>query len=107
MEMIPPGTLEALGLYVARTSALVAAAPLLGTGTGFVTWRIGLIVAGSFLLYSVSGAPLPTSPAPIEYGALVLRDYYIAATPEGSLVWVFRHRLPGQAGPWFLHGRFG
>lgn len=40
-------------------------------------------------------------------GALVLRDYYIAATPEGSLVWVFRHRLPGQAGPWFLHGRFG
>ncbi|MFO1011726.1 MAG: flagellar biosynthetic protein FliR [Planctomycetota bacterium] len=77
MEMIPPGTLEALGLYVARTSALVAAAPLLGTGTGFVTWRIGLIVAVSFLLYSVSGAPLPTSPAPIEYGALVLRELLI------------------------------
>lgn len=77
MDFVPPGTLEAFGLYLTRTSALVVAAPLLGTGTGFAAWRIGLIVAVAFLLYSVSGAPLPVPPAPIEYGALMLREVLI------------------------------
>jgi len=77
MDWIPQGTLEAFGLYLARTSALVVAAPLLGTGTGFAAWRIALIVAVSFLLYSAIGAPLPTNPAPLEYGVLVLREVLI------------------------------
>ena len=79
MEFLPHGTLEAFGLYLTRTSALVVGAPLLGTGTGFATWRIGLIVALSFLLYSVAGAPLDHSPGAIEYGLLVLRELLIGA----------------------------
>lgn len=74
---IPPGTLEAFGLYLARASALIVAAPLLGTGTGFAAWRIGLIVAVAFLLYSVSGHPLSTQPAAIEYAVLLLREVLI------------------------------
>lgn len=44
-------------------------------------------------------------------GEPALRDYFIAATADGALVWVFRSRLPvtGLAGEatWFLQGRFG
>jgi protein ImuB len=38
-------------------------------------------------------------------GGDVRRDYYVARTPAGVRVWVFRERRP--AGRWFLHGVFG
>ncbi len=39
---------------------------------------------------------------------LVTRDYFIAQTPQGALVWLYRGRFSGDAGApaWFLHGRF-
>jgi protein ImuB len=38
-------------------------------------------------------------------GRDVRRDYYVARTPAGVRVWIFReHRTPGG---WFLHGVFG
>jgi protein ImuB len=41
-------------------------------------------------------------------GGLAARDYYVALTPEGALVWVFRERLTaGRSAAWFLHGLFG
>jgi protein ImuB len=43
-------------------------------------------------------------------GALAERDYFIAQQGDGSLVWVFRGRLPRGEEPtegWYLHGRFG
>jgi protein ImuB len=62
----------------------------------------------------LDGAPLEflSGPERIEAGwwdgALAERDYFIAQQKDGSLVWVFRHRLPGETqGGWFLHGRFG
>jgi len=43
-------------------------------------------------------------------GGLVVRDYFVAQAADGSLVWVFRQRLPGSAELsqpiWFLQGRF-
>lgn len=74
MELFPSGTLEAFGLYLTRTSALVIAAPVLGTGTGFAAWRIGLIVALAGLLYSVNGTPLAHQPEGIEYALLMGRE---------------------------------
>ena len=50
---------------------------------------------------------------------LVERDYFIAQTEDGYLMWVYRHRRPATAlsestvpkgegeSDWFLHGRFG
>jgi protein ImuB len=33
------------------------------------------------------------------------RDYYVAATPKGALVWIYRdHRYGTDDGEWFLHG---
>ena len=41
-------------------------------------------------------------------GALVVRDYYLASSPQAGLLWVFKQRTgPNDAGsPWFLHGFF-
>lgn len=40
--------------------------------------------------------------------ALAERDYFIAQTSDGALVWVYRARLPLSGGEgWFLQGRYG
>ncbi len=41
---------------------------------------------------------------------LATRDYFVAQTGSGALVWIYRTRLPAAAAQpagWFLHGRFG
>jgi protein ImuB len=70
----------------------------------------------------LDGRPLQllSGPERIEAGwwdaNLAGRDYFIAATVDGALVWIYRERLPLSrsaneeevAGSgWFLHGRFG
>jgi protein ImuB len=44
-------------------------------------------------------------------GPAAARDYFIAGTPAGVLVWIYRHRLPqaqaeAESG-WVLQGWFG
>jgi protein ImuB len=64
----------------------------------------------------LNGQPLQllSGPERIETGwwdaALAERDYFIAQTPEGALVWIYRARLPlsvetAEQG-WFMQGRF-
>jgi flagellar biosynthesis protein FliR len=76
---LPPGTLAAFGLYLLRTSAMVLAAPIFGTGTGFAMHRVALIVSLAFLFYAASGSPLPAAPSPLEFGALAGREILIGA----------------------------
>ena len=38
-------------------------------------------------------------------GADVQRDYYVARTPAGARLWIYRD-CAGERG-WFLHGFFG
>ncbi len=63
----------------------------------------------------LDGTPLQrlSGPERIESGwwdgALAARDYFIASAADGALVWVYRARLPlqaGEVGCWFLQGRF-
>ena len=62
----------------------------------------------------LQGRPLQllSGPERIESGwwdsQSVARDYFIAQTDDGSLVWVYRARVPGPAGDidWHLQGRF-
>jgi protein ImuB len=60
---------------------------------------------------------LLVGPQRLEAGWLddapVLRDYFIARSPQAGLVWVFRERR-GRDGvqapeesPWYLHGLYG
>jgi protein ImuB len=40
-------------------------------------------------------------------GADVRRDYFIAESPQGELMWIYRdHRYGIDDGEWFLHGVF-
>ena len=62
-------------LVLARTGALVLAAPVLGQGTGFSGYRVGLIFFLSLLLFAVTGAPVDAPP--IELGLMALREVMI------------------------------
>jgi flagellar biosynthetic protein FliR len=75
--MFPPGTIEAFGLYLVRTSALVLGSPILGTGAMFAGYKVALIGAISVLLFSVSGTPIDGSVEPVRYGLFVLREVMI------------------------------
>lgn len=50
-------------LVLARTSALVLTAPILGQGTGFGGYRVALITFLALLLFAVAGAPVAAPPA--------------------------------------------
>jgi protein ImuB len=60
------------------------------------------------------GQPLQlvAGPERIEAGwwdaSLATRDYFIARKADGSLLWIYRARLPSSAQQdgWFLQGRF-
>ena len=75
--MVPPGTLEALGLYLIRTSAMLLSSPVLTMGTGFNAYKVALIVALSGILYSVTGEPLPASVNPLTFGAMAMREILV------------------------------
>ncbi|MBL8861960.1 MAG: flagellar biosynthetic protein FliR [Planctomycetes bacterium] len=71
---LPPGTIEAAGLYGARCGALIVGAPLFGAPTGFMTWRAAFISLVAVGLYAAQGTPLATQPGPLEYALLMLRE---------------------------------
>ncbi|MGC4028066.1 MAG: DNA polymerase Y family protein [Steroidobacteraceae bacterium] len=60
------------------------------------------------LWYEGAALQLVSGPERIESGwwdgGDIRRDYYIARTDQGALLWVFRER--GEPGRWFLHGCF-
>lgn len=74
--MLPlSATLAGFALVLARTGALVLAAPVLGQGTGFAGHRVGLIAFLSLLLFTVSGAPVEAPP--LELALMGLREVLI------------------------------
>ena len=80
------------------------------------TWLLPepLPLAARGALPLLQGRPLRllSGPERVESGwwdsQPVARDYFIAQTDDGSLVWVYRARVPGAAGDvdWHLQGRF-
>ncbi len=109
-----------------RAGAVAAFAPASAARGDRVDLSTGLPVRPIWLLPQVQplaerdarplldGRPLQllSGPERIEAGwwdsALVERDYFIAQTAGGALVWVYRSRLPlaGGGHGWFLQGRF-
>jgi protein ImuB len=39
-------------------------------------------------------------------GGDIRRDYYVAESPQGETLWIYRDRRYGDDGEWFLHGVF-
>lgn len=69
--------LAAFGLYLVRTSALVLATPLLGSGTGFSGYKIALIIGVAAVLYLGTGGGALASVDAAEYGLLCMRELLI------------------------------
>ncbi len=80
-----PGSLEAFGLYLVRSSALILATPLFGMGTSFSGYKVALIAALAYLSYSVSGVPLAADLSPLHYGLFLLREVVIGLALAFSL----------------------
>jgi flagellar biosynthetic protein FliR len=77
MPTFPPGTLEAVGLYLVRTSAMLLSTPVFTMGTGFSSYKVALIAMLAGLLYSVTGEPVVGSLDSLTYGAMALREVLI------------------------------
>ena len=75
--MFTLGTIEAFGLYVARTSALVLVSPILGEGIGMAGVKVALIAILSLLMFTVTGEPLPEAVAPFAFGVMAMREILI------------------------------
>ena len=75
--MFPDGTIEAFGLVLARTGALVLSTPILGTGTGFTGYKVGFVFLLSIVLYTAVGEPLPPGVEPIALGVMAVREVLI------------------------------
>ncbi|HKX46110.1 MAG TPA: flagellar biosynthetic protein FliR [Planctomycetota bacterium] len=74
MELLDTHFLGAFGLVLARTSALVVAAPLLGQGVGSSSARIALIFGVAYVLHLALGEPLPPGVDVAAYAAMLLRE---------------------------------
>jgi flagellar biosynthetic protein FliR len=74
---LSPGTLSTLGLVLVRTSAFVLASPLLGDGSGFGGYKVGLIGVLSLLSFAVLDVPLEAAVGPLEFGAMAAREALI------------------------------
>lgn len=74
---LPTGLLEAFGLVLVRTGALVVTAPILGAGTGFSGYKVALVFFLSVILYGAAGLPMLEALDPIGYGILALREIMI------------------------------
>lgn len=77
MNLPPPGSLEAFGLILVRTSALVLASPLIGTGSTFSGYKLGLVGVLSALLYAMAGYPAIPDVGVLELGIYGIRELLI------------------------------
>ncbi len=71
------GTIEAFGLFLARTGSLVLAAPLLGASTSFHGAKVGIIGILSVVLFMSGGEPLGYSPGVFEFALMIAREVAI------------------------------
>jgi len=80
VPLIEPGTLEAIGLVMIRTTTLVLAAPVLAGWVAFTSIKVSLIVALTGILFISNGEPLAVVPGPLEFSLLAAREIGIGLT---------------------------
>lgn len=74
---IEPGAIEALGLFLTRTSALVLAAPLFGVALPVASARIGLIAVLAGAAWVGAGSPTAEVGGPVAFSLMALRELTI------------------------------
>ncbi|MEM9380817.1 MAG: flagellar biosynthetic protein FliR [Planctomycetota bacterium] len=71
---VGPGVLESIGLFVARTSALLLLTPLLGSGAQFHGYKVALVVSVSAAMLFVQGIPPVVVDSWVHYALLMMRE---------------------------------
>jgi protein ImuB len=116
--LAPPAARSVAGKTAAGKPAQGGSAPVAGPRLSCPVWLLHppepLTERRSRPVLNGQALQLLSGPERIEAGwwdaALAERDYFIAQTPEGALVWIYRARLPLSVGAgeqgWFLQGRF-
>jgi len=75
--MIPTdATVAAFGLFIVRSSALVAAAPFVSR-LGFATYKIAIVVTLSAVMFTITGAPTVAIDGALDWGLLAIRELMI------------------------------
>jgi len=78
-ELLSVQTIEAFGLMLARTGALVAVAPILGLGTGMGGYKVALVFLVTLVIYVALGQPLPEEVDSVTYAVMMARELLIGA----------------------------
>lgn len=74
---VPPGLIEAAGLVLARTSAMLLATPLLGTGASFYGYKVSLVVGVSVIMFMAQGLPMVEVVSATHFVVLALRELVV------------------------------
>ena len=69
-----PGVLESIGLFLARTSAMLLLTPLLGSGASFHGYKVALVVSVTSTMVLMQGLPPVYVDSWIHFGLLALRE---------------------------------
>ncbi len=69
--------IESFGLYLVRTSVLILGTPLLGTGSGFSSYKIALIMAVTVVIFLSTGEVLPQQVEIMEYGMMCFHEVVV------------------------------
>jgi flagellar biosynthesis protein FliR len=69
--------IESFGLYLVRTSVLILGTPLLGTGSGFSSYKIALIMAVTVVIFLATGETLPAEVEIFEYAMMCFHEIVI------------------------------
>lgn len=72
--LLAPGMLESIGLFLARTTAMLLLTPLLGSGAQFHGYKVALVVSVTSTMFLMQGLPPVVVDSGVQYGVLVLRE---------------------------------
>ena len=71
---VPEGLIEGAGLFLARTSAMLLAMPLLGSGASFYGYKIALVTSVTIALFTSQGMPMVETASGVHFVLMVLRE---------------------------------
>jgi len=74
---VPSGLVEAGGLVLARTTAMLLTTPLIGSGATFFGYKVALVVAVSTAMFAAQGIPLVHVDSWVAYAVLAMREMVI------------------------------
>lgn len=74
---LPAGLLEGAGLFLARTSAMLLATPLIGSGASFYGYKVALVTSVTVALFASQGMPTVVPDSWVHFALLTFRELFL------------------------------